>query len=258
MNGPSHERNQIIAGESAIDTEGYHRNIPSRHHITPSQYVHARAERETHSNHLRRTVPSSYRAHLAYPHLVHDESTSENGIRFLPEAYSSRYQSRPSSNGGWQSTHRNGRPRIAFDRFHPHSSTGHANGMANEALMMVDGHSSLYGSRNLFDQYRDMRLDVDNMSYEELLDLGERIGSVSTGLSEEMIAKCLTKTLYDHASDHSDEEGTCIICLEGYKIKEEVGTVMNCGHDYHVGCIKKWLALKNACPICKAPALSDS
>lgn len=49
--------------------------------------------------------------------------------------------------------------------------------------------------------------------WKELLDLGERIGSVSTGLSEEMIAKCLTKTLYDHASDHSDEEGTCIICL---------------------------------------------
>jgi len=31
--------------------------------------------------------------------------------------------------------------------------------------MIVD-QSSLYGSRSLFDQHRDMRLDVDNMSYE--------------------------------------------------------------------------------------------
>ena len=30
---------------------------------------------------------------------------------------------------------------------------------------MVD-HSSYYGSRNVFDQYGDMRLDVDNMTYE--------------------------------------------------------------------------------------------
>jgi len=34
-----------------------------------------------------------------------------------------------------------------------------------QALMMLD-HSYLYGSRNFLDQYRDMRLDVDSMSYE--------------------------------------------------------------------------------------------
>lgn len=34
-----------------------------------------------------------------------------------------------------------------------------------QALLMGDG-SNIYGSRNLFDQYRDMRLDIDNMSYE--------------------------------------------------------------------------------------------
>jgi hypothetical protein len=50
--------------------------------------------------------------------------------------------------------------------------------------------------------------------------------------------------------------GTCNL-QEEYKNEEEVGTVKNCGHDYHVGCIKKWLLKKNTCPICKAP-LSDS
>lgn len=45
---------------------------------------------------------------------------------------------------------------------------------------------------------------------------------------------------------------------EEYKIEEELGKVKNCGHEYHVDCIKKWLLIKNACPICKAPALPDS
>lgn len=31
---------------------------------------------------------------------------------------------------------------------------------------MIADQSMVYGSRSLFDQHRDMRLDVDNMSYE--------------------------------------------------------------------------------------------
>lgn len=31
---------------------------------------------------------------------------------------------------------------------------------------MIVERASLYGSRNMLDQHRDMRLDIDNMSYE--------------------------------------------------------------------------------------------
>merc|ERR1712183_1058884 len=103
---------------------------------------------------------------------------------------------------------------------------------------------------------REMSLDIDSMSYEELLALGERIGNVSTGLSEDLISKCLTETIHC-SSDQIQEEGSCVICLEEYKNKEEVGVLKNCTHNYHVGCIKKWLSMKNVCPICKAPALAD-
>ncbi|GMP74976.1 hypothetical protein CsSME_00032215 [Camellia sinensis var. sinensis] len=73
--------------------------------------------------------------------------------------------------------------------------------------------SSLYASsRNFSDQYGDMRLDIDDMSYEELLALGERIGNANTGLSEDMISKCLTETkIY---SDRNHEERTCCISLK--------------------------------------------
>jgi len=35
------------------------------------------------------------------------------------------------------------------------------------------------------DPHRDMRLDIDNMSYEDLLALGEFMGNVNTGLADE-------------------------------------------------------------------------
>ncbi|KAL7250422.1 hypothetical protein ACSBR1_012434 [Camellia fascicularis] len=69
--------------------------------------------------------------------------------------------------------------------------------------MMMDPSSLYSSSRNFSDQYGNMRLDVDDMSYEELLALGERIGNVNTGLSEDMISKCLRETkIY---SDYSHE-----------------------------------------------------
>lgn len=38
-------------------------------------------------------------------------------------------------------------------------------GIVFQGFMVVD-RSALYGSRNVLDQHRDMRLDIDSMSYE--------------------------------------------------------------------------------------------
>lgn len=129
--------------------------------------------------------------------------------------------------------------------------------LSPEGVMAVDHHLSYYGSRTMFDHYRGMRLDIEDMSYEELLALGERIGSVSTGLSDNLISKCLVESTY-LSSDLFQDEGTCVICLDEYRNMDEVGTVKACGHDYHVVCIRKWLSMKNICPICKATAVDDN
>ncbi|GJX61954.1 hypothetical protein Tco_0294854, partial [Tanacetum coccineum] len=47
------------------------------------------------------------------------------------------------------------------------------------------------GVADLHDRHRDMRLDVDNLSCEELLALEERIGDVKTGLTEDVILKSM-------------------------------------------------------------------
>ena len=44
---------------------------------------------------------------------------------------------------------------------------------------------------------------------------------------------------------------------EEYANEEEIGTLKKCGHNYHVNCIREWLLMKNACPVCKVPALTD-
>ncbi|KAI4342346.1 hypothetical protein MLD38_026984 [Melastoma candidum] len=111
-----------------------------------------------------------------------------------------------------------------------------------------------HGLAELHDRHRDMRLDVDNMSYEELLALGERIGDVSTGLSEETILKCMKqkKILESNIAELMQEP--CCICQEEYVDGDDLG-ILDCGHEFHSECIKQWLAQKNLCPICKATGL---
>ncbi|KAG1327118.1 putative E3 ubiquitin-protein ligase HIP1 [Cocos nucifera] len=124
-----------------------------------------------------------------------------------------------------------------------------------EDIFILD-QSAFFGGGDLHDRHRDMRLDVDNMSYEELLALEERIGNVNTGLGEEMISKCLKQRKYTFSAlDSPVEVEPCCICQEEYSEGEELGT-LDCRHDFHTACIKQWLMMKNLCPICKTTALA--
>ncbi|KAK8913548.1 E3 ubiquitin-protein ligase ATL42 [Platanthera zijinensis] len=109
-----------------------------------------------------------------------------------------------------------------------------------------------------FDEYRNMRLDIDDMSYEELLELEETIGNVNTGLSEDHIPSCLTVSVHCSSTQSHEDlgEAGCSICLEEYKGGDNLGT-LKCRHAYHLSCVKDWLRIKNKCPICKTSALDD-
>uniref|UniRef100_A0A5B6ZQK9 RING-type E3 ubiquitin transferase n=1 Tax=Davidia involucrata TaxID=16924 RepID=A0A5B6ZQK9_DAVIN len=112
------------------------------------------------------------------------------------------------------------------------------------------------GVAELHDRHRDMRLDVDNMSYEELLALEERIGNVNTGLSEETIMASMQQRKYLSITEGSSSNlEPCCICQEDYRNGDDLGT-LGCGHDFHTNCIKQWLKQKNLCPICKTTALN--
>ncbi|KAI4380199.1 hypothetical protein MLD38_006418 [Melastoma candidum] len=118
---------------------------------------------------------------------------------------------------------------------------------------------------NLYDQHRDMRLDIDDMSYEELLALEERMGTVSTALTEEELVKSLRIDLYHHpplsggTSHHCGQKDDlkCSICQEEYVSGDEVGR-LPCEHQYHIACAQQWLRIKNWCPVCKGSAVASS
>ena len=71
------------------------------------------------------------------------------------------------------------------------------------------------------------------MTYEELLELEEKMGSVSKGISKdkyEEIPRVIAKNI----------EEVCSICYYNIKDGEEVNE-LPCKHYYHVECIVEWL-----------------
>uniref|UniRef100_A0A2P2LHR8 RING-type E3 ubiquitin transferase n=1 Tax=Rhizophora mucronata TaxID=61149 RepID=A0A2P2LHR8_RHIMU len=88
-----------------------------------------------------------------------------------------------------------------------------------EQLLVLETNLFLNGL-SFNDQHRDMRLDIDNMSYEELLALEERMGTVSTALTEEALSECLEISTYCSvpleyatASNGKDKDDVkCSIC----------------------------------------------
>ncbi|KAK6129853.1 hypothetical protein DH2020_036439 [Rehmannia glutinosa] len=144
---------------------------------------------------------------------------------------------------------------LALERIEQDEELTHEQVLALEANLFLGGLS-------LYDQHRDMRLDIDNMSYEELLALEDRMGTVSTALSEEALSKCIKRSIYYSTPSEvritgSSEDGDdikCSVCQEEYVMGDEIGKLVECQHGYHLTCINQWLRMKNWCPICKAAA----
>ncbi|KAG5033957.1 hypothetical protein JHK87_008867 [Glycine soja] len=122
-------------------------------------------------------------------------------------------------------------------------------------VVILEHQSFLSGIADVHDRHGDMRLDVDNMSYEELLALEERIGNVSTGLSEETLSKLLKQRKHSVEKGSETDAEPCCVCQEDYGDGNDIGT-LDCGHDFHSSCIKQWLMQKNLCPICKTTGLA--
>lgn len=87
--------------------------------------------------------------------------------------------------------------------------------------------------------------DVDNMTYEQLMELQERTGIVSRGLSKAQIESIRAQIWLEGKTKSLD----CHICIEkfgrGKKFKQ-----LKCGHEYHAECIDEWLLIEKRCPVC--------
>lgn len=86
---------------------------------------------------------------------------------------------------------------------------------------------------------------TDNISYEQGLELMERLPPVSRGANPEII-DALPQTLYTNEF----KETECSICLEKYE-RDEVIITLPCMHNFHKTCATQWLQINKICPICR-------
>lgn len=112
-----------------------------------------------------------------------------------------------------------------------------------EHVQIVENHGS-----ETQDAWEDV--DPDELSYEELLALGEVAGSESRGLSADTLAS-LPSTNYKSKVTEDGERESCVICRLDFEEGEPV-TLLSCKHSYHSECINNWLKINKVCPVCSA------
>ncbi|CAI8011824.1 RING finger protein 44 [Geodia barretti] len=85
-------------------------------------------------------------------------------------------------------------------------------------------------------------------SYEELLELAERLGPAQPrGLSRDEISRLPSRT---HRKKDGDDK-SCVVCMSEFQMREKIRTLRPCRHDFHQKCIDRWLKEHNTCPICR-------
>ncbi|CAA0810285.1 E3 ubiquitin ligase BIG BROTHER-related [Striga hermonthica] len=100
---------------------------------------------------------------------------------------------------------------------------------------------------NLQDTWEEV--DPDELSYEELIALGDVVGTESRGLSEDTIAS-LPSIKYQSQGIHEGSD-SCVICRLDYEDGDTL-TILSCKHSYHKECINNWLQINKVCPVCSA------
>ena len=95
--------------------------------------------------------------------------------------------------------------------------------------------------------------NVDEMTYEQLLELEEQMGSVSNGLTEEEIKNLK----HEKFIKNKYLEDKCIICQYNFMELESV-VGLSCKHCFHFACLKPWIEKQHYCPLCKSNIRKES
>ncbi|KAI3817677.1 hypothetical protein L1987_11474 [Smallanthus sonchifolius] len=238
INDPRRETSQFYGVGSSVDTDASHHNPYFRGNLASSSQnphvSHVQPTRDGHNYHHQRVTPF-YRNCPNYCNYNNGGSSSTNE-QFPSENFSSQY-SRYSAARGWGGGGYSGwRPGTTVERLQPFVDVMDSHGGFEHEAITVEQPSFYHEPINFPDEYQDMRLDIDRMSYEELLALEERIGYVSSGLSEGGMSKCLREKIYCSMDQNHDP---CPICLEEYKNGETTGRMKN------VGMSIMWIALRS-------------
>ncbi|XP_019454117.1 PREDICTED: E3 ubiquitin ligase BIG BROTHER-like [Lupinus angustifolius] len=100
-------------------------------------------------------------------------------------------------------------------------------------------------------------IDPDDMTYEELLELSEAVGTQSRGLTQEQISLLpVSKYKCGFFLRKKSRDERCVICQMEYR-RGDKRITLPCKHMYHASCGNKWLSINKACPICYTEVFAD-
>ncbi|XP_062512200.1 uncharacterized protein LOC134188034 [Corticium candelabrum] len=85
-------------------------------------------------------------------------------------------------------------------------------------------------------------------SFEDLIDIEERLGCMMRGADERMIRS--TTFAHKFIKGSAGEDNKCTVCMCEFVEKEDVRR-LPCMHLYHVECIDEWLKRNRICPVCR-------
>ncbi|KAG2249766.1 hypothetical protein Bca52824_089394 [Brassica carinata] len=132
--------------------------------------------------------------------------------------------------------------------FNPRGGSVSDSRRARHCVLSVDSQRSTETSNNnlnsplsleLFSGFPELGLSGSLSGQDSFHTLEERIGTVSTALTEEAISKCLKTSIYQKKPSK-------------YTIGDEVGRL------YYLKYVPEWLRMKSWCPICKTTAETSS
>jgi len=115
--------------------------------------------------------------------------------------------------------------------------------LANRMMMLNEMMIPVNIEQNVMNQ---VCPNPDTMSYEQLLELQEKIGFVDKGLKKEDVEKVPTIKY----SKYKSSTDRCTVCQFEFD-DGEILRKLNCGHLYHKGCVDDWLKKDKRCPVCK-------
>ena len=100
------------------------------------------------------------------------------------------------------------------------------------------------------------------LSYDTLLRLGERIGDVKTerwAMRAQTEIQKLPIFIYeghDKIVEHNDSTSKCLVCQEKYVEGDDL-RLLPCKHCFHIECVDQWLSAKDCCPYCRQTIISE-
>ncbi|KAG2432837.1 hypothetical protein HXX76_008570 [Chlamydomonas incerta] len=89
-----------------------------------------------------------------------------------------------------------------------------------------------------------------DLTYEDMLALGDLAGKVSKGLPHEVLARLPVQDVASlRGGGGAITLDRCCICQVEFE-DSDPATALPCRHCYHSACVRQWLQQSKACPVC--------